>query len=243
MAWSPDGMGITFFGTGPLLKMYDLTTDETTIVLDRSTLYDLLDLAPETKQVSAGTHSLAWSPTGEWIGLGINQFGETETVGRLEAVKGWVVLVRPDGNDAHILLTEAGVSVIGWSPDGRWLTSYMYARERFTATVVGIDGTVLFETNVLEAKAFGANVLAASGMVAWSPGGRYLAVAEPEGRLHILEVGSGTRYSFKLPARCGSVVWNPRGPLHEPMSSVKDMMPQPDWRSTVDQCDLPSCQH
>ncbi len=229
IAWSPDVTQIASFNTGPTLEVYDVTTEETRTVLDGPTLYGLLGLSPESENVLVQAHSLAWSSTGEWIGFGVDQFEETEATGGMEFVRGSVVLVHPDGSGPRVPFTcESNVYVTGWSPDGRWLTSYTYDGDRFTTTVIGIDGTVLLETNA---------------WVTWSPDGRYLAVTE-EDRLRILEVESGAWYSFEPAARCGPVVWNPRGPLHEPIPSARlMMMPQMDWRFTVEQCDMPKCQH
>ena len=66
--------------------------------------------------------------------------------------------------------------------------------------MIGIDGVPLLEANAWSI---------------WSPEGRYLAVTEMDW-LRVLEVESGAWYWFELPARCGPVVWNPRGPLHVP---------------------------
>ena len=117
-------------------------------------------------------------------------------------MKGIVALIRPDGSCPRVMFTRDGsIRATGWSPDGRWLTGYIYAGRQFTTTVIGVDGAPL-----LEANAWGS----------WSPDGRYLAVAEMD-RLRILEVESDTWYSFELLTRCGAVAWNPRGPLHKPI--------------------------
>lgn len=208
IAWSPDGTQIALFGlySEPDLKIYDVTTEKTTLLLDAPALYDLLGL--EFRRAFVSASSLAWSPTGEWIGFGVVQFDE------IGPVKGGVALVRPDGNDLRLLLTrEAGVAVTGWSPDGRWLTGIIYDRydrAPLTTIVIGIDGAPLLETN---------------GWGVWAPDGRYLAVVEPEGSLRILEVERGTWHSFEPAARCGPVVWNPRGPLHEPVPDGRDTTP------------------
>jgi hypothetical protein len=195
--WSPNGTQIAFSGMyddESLLKIYDVSTEETTILLDRPTLYDLLGI--EFEQAFVGVNSLAWSPSGEWIGFGVGQVDGMESV----SVKGGVLLVHPDSSDLHAPLTrEAGAAVTGWSPDGRWLTGYIYNPEQFTTTVISVDGTALLRTNAA---------------VAWSPDGRYLAVGEMDG-LRILEVENGTWRSFESPARCEIVAWNPRAPLHE----------------------------
>jgi len=205
MAWSPDGTQIAFFSAESALKIYDVTTGETRRLVDSNMLYDLFDFGGERGSVSAD--SLVWSPIGEGIGFGVNQFG------RMKLMNGGIALIRPDGSDLHILFTrEAGVAVTGRSPDGRWLTSILYDRydrAPFITTVVGIDGTVLLEANAV---------------VSWSPDGRYLAVARMD-RLRLLEVESEVWYSFEPAAYCRSVVWNPRGPLHEPIPSSRDAAP------------------
>jgi Tol biopolymer transport system component len=196
ISWSPDGTRIAFFSAESDLKVFDVTTGETRTVVDSSMLYAPFDLRGERVFVSG--NSLAWSPTGEWIGFGVSQFGRTKLV------EGGVALIHPDGGDLRISFSrEAGVALTGWSPDGRWLTSMIqdrYDRARFTTTVVGIDGVPLLE---------------ADAWSVWSPGGRYLAVTEMDW-LRVLELESGAWHWFELPAPCGPVVWNPRGPLHEP---------------------------
>jgi hypothetical protein len=197
IAWSPDGTQIACAGMydGSLLRTYDVTTGGTTILLDRSTLYGLLgtQFAPPF----VGVDSVAWSPAGEWIGFAVGQVDEVES----ESARGAAMLIRPDGSDARVLLVREGdVDVAGWSPDGRWMTCDTHDGESSTTTVIGIDGTVLLEAN---------------GTIAWSPDGRYLAVVE-QNQLRILELGSATWYPFEPPARCGTAMWNPRGPLHEP---------------------------
>ena len=206
VAWSPDGTRIAFFTPiKSALKTYEVTTGETTTLLDSSTLHDLLGLEFGRGFVYAS--ALLWSPTGEWIGFGADQLDETETADWMEPVRGGIALVRPDGSDPRVLLTrDASVALADWSPDGRWLTAHIYTGEQFTTTVIGIDGESLLEIN---------------GWGAWSPDGRYLAVTE-RGRLRILEVESGSWYSFEPDARCGLAIWNPRGPLHEPRSSPGD---------------------
>lgn len=230
IAWAPDGTRIAFFSAGPALEVYDVAAGETQTVLDGPALYGLLDVSPEFENVLVQANSLAWSPTGEWIGLGVDQFGETGTTGGMEFVKGGVALVHPDGGALRVPFTrEAGIYVTGWSPDGRWLTGYVDGGDAFTATVIGIDGMPLLET---------------SGWISsWSPGGRYLAVVEVDG-VRVLEVESGTWHSFEPTARCGPVVvWNPRGPLHEPTPDTMYTTPRPRSWLDVDQCDLPRCQH
>jgi WD40 repeat protein len=225
VAWSPDGTRLALLGTGPALQTYDVTTGETETLLDPGVLQDLLGL--ELERVLVSGNSLAWSPAGEWIGLGISQLEGAQST------RGGVVLVRPDGRDARVLFARQGsIIVTGWSPEGRWLTCGTYTRDRIRITVIGVDGTVLLETGAL---------LDTGASASWSPDGRYLAVVE-EGLLRILEVESGTWHSFEPPARCGVVAWNPRGPLHAPTSDSSSTLPQADWRPTVVQCDLPKCQ-
>jgi Tol biopolymer transport system component len=226
VAWSPDGTQLALLGTGPTLKLYDVAAEETETLLDSATLRDMLGF--DLERVIVGGNSLAWSPTGEWIGLGISQFDG------VQSVRGGVVLVGPDGRAPRVLFARQGsVAVTGWSPEGRWLTCGTYTRDRIRITVIGVDGTVLLDTGAL---------LDTGTAVSWSPDGRYLAVIE-EDLLRILEVESGAWHSFEPPARCGVVAWNPRSPLNAPASDSDSTLPQADWRPTVVQCDLPKCQH
>jgi len=202
-AWSPDGRHIAISRTSPdsSLEIYNLATEATTTLLDPSAVYDVLGF--ETWQGYEDVRATIWSPTGDWIGFDAGQYNDAGPV------KGVVGLIRPDGSDLRILSTRAGsVYVTDWSPDGKWLSFVTVARsgEPYTTTVIGTDGTLLLETDAT---------------VTWSPDGRYLAVNQPheEGGVRILEVQTRTWYTLELPARCTSIVWNPRGPLHAPLPS------------------------
>ena len=90
-AWSPDGTQIAILDVHapnePALKTYDVATQETTTLVTRSRLRDLhgeYDFGP--------FGPLLWSPGGGWIGFGIDQSGENESV------EG-IALVHPDGSD------------------------------------------------------------------------------------------------------------------------------------------------
>lgn len=117
------------------------------------------------------------------------QRGQRAEITSFAADKGWI---EPVASELE-RLAERFCSFAGIIYD-------RYDRARFTTTVVGIDGMFLLEANVRSI---------------WSPDGQYLAVAGMD-RLRVLEIESGTWYSFELPALCGGAIWNPRGPLHEP---------------------------
>jgi WD40 repeat protein len=206
IAWSPDGTQLAFMGTYPEpgLKVHDVRTGETAIVVESSTLHDLLNA--ESERVAAQVDSLAWSPTGEWIGFGVNQHDETGPV------KGTVALVGPDGEHPRMLFThQVGVTVAGWSPDGRWLTSIIHGPGPYAIYVTDTDGMPLLETDVMTS-------WTPTAAVAWSPDGQYLAVAGVEG-VRILEVEDGTWYAFEPQVNCALVAWNPLGPQHESSSN------------------------
>jgi len=118
-------------------------------------------------------------------------------------MQGRIALVHPDGTDLHTLSPgDRGITLNGWSPDGRWLSGHIYAGAQFTTTVIGIDGTVLLEADV---------------GLAWSPDGQYLAVTG-EGPMHILhftDPENRTWQLFEVPIRCQFAAWNPRRPLHK----------------------------
>lgn len=199
-SWAPDGTRIALLSPEYSLNVVDVATAETETLLDESTLYEMFDLKAEN--TSLRVQSLAWSPTGEWIGLGVDQY-ETNDAGMLKLMQGRIALVHPDGTDLHTLSPgDRGITLNGWSPDGRWLSGHIYAGAQFTTTVIGIDGTVLLEAGV---------------GLAWSPDGQYLAVTG-EDRMHILhftEPETRTWQLFEVPIRCQFAAWNPRGPLHE----------------------------
>jgi len=230
------------------LEIYNLATEATTTLLDPSAVYDVLgfetwqgyedvratiwsptgdwigfdagqynDAGPVKGVVglirpdgsdlrilstrAGSVYVTDWSPDGKWLSfVTVARSGEPYTT----------TVIRPDGSDLRILSTRAGSVYVAtdWSPDGEWLSFVTVARsgEPYTTTVIGTDGTLLLETDAT---------------VTWSPDGRYLAVNQPheEGGVRILEVQTRTWYTLELPARCTSIVWNPRGPLHAPLPS------------------------
>jgi len=199
-SWAPDGTQIALLNPEYSLNVVDVATAETETLLDESTLHEMFDRKAEN--TSLRVQSLAWSPTGEWIGLGVDQY-ETNDAGMLKLMQGRIALVHPDGTDLHTLSPgDRGITLNGWSPDGRWLSGHIYAGAQFTTTVIGIDGTVLLEADV---------------GLAWSPDGQYLAVTG-EGPMHILHFTDPENHTwqlFEVPIRCQFAAWNPRRPLHK----------------------------
>jgi len=200
VACSPDGGQIAFSGTDdwPGLNILDVTTGVTRTLLDRSALVALLD--PGAERADLGVSVLAWSSAGDWISFGAVQHIDTGLV------QGSVGLIRPDGSDPRILLTQQEVAYVGgwWSPDGRRLLTVASTGDQVTLTVTGIDGELLFESSSW-----------AGGSL--SPDGRYVAIVEGSRMrtLRVVEIETGASYVFELPAPCVSLAWNPRGPLHE----------------------------
>ena len=220
---SPDGTRLAYLSAGPALKLYDLATGETTTVLDKDAFYDLLELSPSSTNARIQSDSLVWSPTDEWIALSLSVYvfseseGTSSTSVSMELTKGSLALVRPDGSRTRSLFTCQGSVYVGsWSPDGRWIAGVAHGNDWFATTLVAVDGTTILETDVWSA--------------AWSPDGRYLAAwkmwdmetdTETDRALRIMEVASGTSYSFEPADECippaWNIVWNPRGPLHDPV--------------------------
>jgi hypothetical protein len=200
MAWSSDGSQIAFYDMygEEGLKMYEVATGTPTVLLERTAVYELMGFKSEHS--FAGVTSVAWSPTGEWIGLGIGQVNAVEAM----TLQGGALLIHPDGRGAHVPFTrETGATITGWSPNGRWLTCSVYDEGQFSTIVVDLDGESLIE---------------ASAWAGWSPGGQYLAFVETDHphTLNVLEVESNVRHAFDLPVRCEILAWNPNAPLHEP---------------------------
>jgi len=200
VACSPDGGQIAFSGAPdwPGLKILDVTTGVTRTLLDRSALVALLDPGAERADLSVSV--LAWSSAGDWISFGAVQHIDTGLV------QGSVGLIRPDGSDPRILLTQQEVAYVGgwWSPDGRRLLTVASTSDQVTIRVTGIDGELLFESSSW-----------AGGSL--SPDGRYVAIVEGDSMrtLRVVEIETGHSDSFELPSRCLALAWNPRPPLYE----------------------------
>lgn len=88
--WSPDGTRVAF-------QRRDGDTTDIHVVR-------VADAPSPGQRLAGGAHNPAWSPTGDWIALGVI----AERTRRME-------LVRPDGSDRHAL---ANGSDFAWSPDG-----------------------------------------------------------------------------------------------------------------------------
>lgn len=123
------------------------------------------DAEPELVVGTSGIANPAWAPDGEWIAY--EQVSSTE---------GAILLVRPDGSDAHPVATAPdALTMPAWSPDGGTI-AYLVASgspgssylkfQVWTVAVAGDDPTLVYEAPCC--------VWAAHG-VTWSPDGEYIA--------------------------------------------------------------------
>ena len=220
-AWSPDGARIVYVTPEPSLRTYDTTTSEIATLLDKASLREMLSFTPTLSPISGQPFEIAWSATGEWIALAATRTREPGTEETL------TMLVR-DG--AHRVLGRRAGGLLGlsWSPDGRWLTTFTFDRAAFNSIVSDPQGETLFDGD--------------GTSVSWSHGGRYMAVVRDRpSLLGILEIESREWQRFDVSGDCWSAVWNPRAPLDGPAERSIDLVPGPDWRSSIQECDLPHC--
>ncbi len=212
--WSPDGAQIVYVTPEPALRTYDTVTGETITLLDKSSLRRTLGFTPTLSPVSGQPFEVDWSPTGEWIAFGATRSG----VGGSEETL--TVLVR-DGSHRVLDTQQGGLLRLSWSPDGRWLKTITFERDRFRVIVRDAQGDVLFAGE--------------DTLVSWSPEGRYMITAQGP-LLRFLEIESGTWSTLEVPGKCRLVMWDPQA------KGGPDLMPGQGWRSSIQSCDLPHCQ-
>ena len=220
--WSPDGARVAYVTAEPALRTVEVATGDTHTLLDGSALRRTLRFSPTLSPISGRPFVLDWSPTGAWIALGATRAGQDQLPETL------ALLVR-DGATRALGTQEGGLLRFAWSPDGRWLTRYSFAQDQTHVVVSDIEGEILFEDQ---------NVF-----VSWSPRGRHMAVFQTSvAELRMLEVESRQWQSFQRPRYCWPARWNPRANVDESAAGPPDLVPSPDWRSSIQQCDLPHCQ-
>jgi len=200
VAWSSDGTRIAYVSSEPALRVFNTMTGETETLLDKRSLQQALDFTPSLSPVSGRPFELAWSPTGEWIAVGATRVSD------IGAEEGLTMLVNPESYQV-LGRQKGGIYDLAWSPEGRRLTSITVDKGRLNSVVTGLDGEILF--------------LEQGKRVLWSPDGRYLAsmgIQESDQQLRILDPDGTERQVFDLQDSgwCGSLIWNPRGPLREP---------------------------
>lgn len=220
-AWSPEGTRVVYATAEPALRIHDLATGERMTLLEKPALRRTLSFTPTLSPVSGRPFDINWSPTGSWIALAATRSYPARSEETL-------TMVVRDG--AHHVLgrQDGGLLRIAWSPDGRWLTTSTFERNRSRVVVRDVGGDVLFEGR--------------DAFISWSSEGRHMAVVQDTRPLRILDVGSGAWRSFETPGDCWPVLWNPRVPPSESSGAVRDLLPLPDWRLSIQTCDLPHCQ-
>ncbi|MCA9739245.1 MAG: Ig-like domain-containing protein [Gemmatimonadota bacterium] len=182
--WSPDGSKVSFVRRDePLFRSFVINTDGTGLVEILPNLPRVLrehGWSPDSRSLAvwlypfdlwvvgadgqgarlihsntntAGPYTPRWSPTGEWIVFR----------GDIQGARG-LVLIRPDGSDAHLVASGSNDIDVDWSPDGRRLA---FRCDSFDICVINVDGTgrrKLIETPFGEEQP------------RWSPDGTRLAV-------------------------------------------------------------------
>lgn len=218
--WSPDGAHIAYVTPEPALTSYDTETGERVALFDKPSLRQTLGFTPTLSPVSGQPFEVDWSPAGQWVAFGATR----SSVGGSEETL--TMLVR-DGSHRVLGRQRGGLLRLAWSPDGRWLTTATFERNHSRVIVRDVQGDVLFE---------GQDVF-----IAWSPEGGHMAVSQ-DLQLRVLEIESRTWQTFEVPGACRPVMWNPRAPLADAAKGNPDLVPWPDWRSSIQTCDLPHCQ-
>ncbi len=133
--WSPASDSL-IFGT-PASSQDGAPIHVQRYVLDSGRTIDLGDM-----NHGASDYSASWSPDGSWIAVDRDV---PSSDGSAPSNQVW--LVKPDGTDAHALLTESGASYsdIIWSPDGK---SIIYSRYSLQNTSNGIGQFDIYQTDI-----------------------------------------------------------------------------------------------
>lgn len=195
-AWSPNGDQIATVSAEPALRVYDVPSGRTTTLLASDALQETLGFAPTlSRTYLARSVTLAWSPDGESIAIGVYRGGDDGPE------EGAILLV---GDEEHQVLRRTAGTIydLAWASHGRWLRAIVVGQEWFASAVIGRDGGLILEEE--------------NALTTWSPDGQYLAVTRFSGEgsnVEIVEGESGRRYQIDVPGHCQPPLWNPRAPL------------------------------
>ena len=157
--WSPDGKALLFGNTIPVSSAVPVALSQTIAGPVHVKTYTLA--SGKITDLSAGPnvtdYSAAWSPDGNWIAIDRSLPGADPSSGSNQ-----IWLVRPDGGQAHVLLSEGGASYSGlsWSPDGRMLLYSRYTLDYSTG------GTGRFDVCFIDISTGHVTVLVPGGDIA-----------------------------------------------------------------------------
>ncbi len=157
--WSPDGRALLFGNTVKVSSAAPVALSQAAAGPVHVKIYLLA--SSKVTDLSAGPnvtdYSAAWSPDGGWIAIDRSVPGADPSSGGNQ-----VWLVRPDGTQAHVLLSEAGASYssLSWSPDGRTLLYSRYTLDLSTG------GTGRFDVCSIEISTGHVAVLVPGGDIA-----------------------------------------------------------------------------
>ncbi len=219
-AWSPGGKRVACVTPEPAVRLHDTESDETVTLLDRPSLQQALSFTPTLSPVSGRPFEIDWSPDGEWVALAATRPGESGFE------EGLTILLQ-DGVQRILGVQPGGIFDLYWSPDGRWLTTITFSRDQVRSIVRDVQGGILLD--------------AEGAFVSWSPEGRYMAVVQEPLPLLVLDIETGEWQAFEIPGDCWPAMWNPRASLDPPTREGVDLGPWPDWRASIQTCDLPHC--
>jgi 6-phosphogluconolactonase (cycloisomerase 2 family) len=196
-AWSPDGQYIALIGyNSSRLQIYKFDGTST--------------LQPIGSSVITGNNpnSLAWSPEGKYIAT-MNSSDNSLQIFSFTGSEGPTLL---NTTTVGSMATTAN-QLVTWSPDGKWLAIGITSPDEYTP-----------ENEVVIYSITGAGVPSLTGSIAltgtptglaWSPDGRYLAVADNASHLYTYRLAPGG-----IPVLVGSIytgvdsyslAWSPNG--------------------------------
>jgi WD40 repeat protein len=195
-AWSPDGNRIATITPESVLRVHDVDSERRTTLLASDALQEALGFAPTfSRTYLARSITMAWSPDGEWIAVGVPGAGN-------EGPQEGAILLAKD-SEHRVVRREAGVIYdLAWASHGRSLRALVVGEDRFASVVVGRDGALVLEEE--------------GALATWSPDGEYLAVTRfsgESGNVETVELETGVRHQIDVPGRCQPPVWNPLAPL------------------------------
>ena len=194
--WSPDGRQIAFLRGGKQVWVMDADGTH-----GRRVRFPLgLAYMPGTrhKQTNYTVQSIAWSPSGNDLAIGVNAYSEyPDTAGGINVAQ--LYLMHPDGSDRRRVggLIYGWPIRLSWRPNGRQILTTLYYRMGYSSAKTFDLGTRRYSD------AFGKHETVSKAT--WSPNGQWIAAERSDDQTYIL--GPGTLVTLDPATRARQDLW------------------------------------